>query len=530
MSKSKTLPDGLFKVEPCRHRRCRRQSAYGAVLLIFLVVYWISEQRYTESLFKDKDKTVGKRQEHARPHDSVIDAAVPETMTIATYSIPSMPDVNISSHLRQVLHTNSTSESDGDSLSFTFQSCPPTSQLRIILQKETHNNNNNNSTSKSQWKWILQSLDEQGQPKTVGGDEFYISYLDYAEANTKIPTHQQNVYQPLTPNSQSSAVAIATDQHDGAYGLDFVRPPMEKQQGYTQHLQGRGILSIYLEYTCHMGRMVKPTKDAWRSGGLLFRTYSQPNFTIPLETIRPYRPPAHALPNLNQFDKVICFGDSLIHNSCGVGHGKLLYKVPANLHTVGDNYGKQLATNGTNDVLTIMEEAHGTDLRNPSLRTAVITGSSAWDAFSNLYPDPGWDFQDTLTRNAQFLQQMQQQRGWTNTAIFWRGPSAVHMGVLDEAKCKMSSPKRSRNNQACVERVRYMSNSIARYLNEAQRTVVALANNHNNTNNNRVYYVDVWEHAYLSGKWHMFGDAQHSRKWLNIAFLKELYPGTAGIG
>ena len=58
--------------------------------------------------------------------------------------------------------------------------------------------------------WELQAIAEDGTPKEIGGDEFYVTYTDDFVNDTDKP----------------SAVAHVTDQQDGTYRLEFVSSPL----------------------------------------------------------------------------------------------------------------------------------------------------------------------------------------------------------------------------------------------------------------------------------------------------------------
>jgi len=71
--------------------------------------------------------------------------------------------------------------------------CPATSQVRISFDPQ-HGDKN----------VILKSYSIDGEPKTEGGDEYYITYSD------------------KTDNDFVDAVAYLGDMGDGTYVLDFV--------------------------------------------------------------------------------------------------------------------------------------------------------------------------------------------------------------------------------------------------------------------------------------------------------------------
>jgi hypothetical protein len=87
--------------------------------------------------------------------------------------------------------------------------CSVTTKVRII-QKSPH--------------WILQSIDDNGNDKTVGGDEFYVTYADNNPPR----------------KGEHSAAALIKDLEDGSYELDFVKTPMAPISG---NLTGAGTLT-----------------------------------------------------------------------------------------------------------------------------------------------------------------------------------------------------------------------------------------------------------------------------------------------
>jgi hypothetical protein len=381
-------------------------------------------------------------------------------------------------------------------------SCSPTSQVQIIQSTIHSIDGGMNKT-----QVLLQSIDEYGNFQTQGGDEFVVIYLDEIEIRRLKQQQPINVHKPydLSP----TAYAVAFDNLDGTYNLDFVRPPMTElfylENNIAFQPTGRGMLFVTLHYTCGHGRMTKPTKDQWTNGGSLwFLDWFVQNMTLPIEAIRTYEP----TPSLNTetYDRIICFGDSLIQNSCGVWWEEYLFRKPK-LDTLPMNYGVPLSNrnhSSVDHVLTDLDNFIGRSSNVLEQKTVILTGSSAWDAFSNLYNN-SFDFHETLENNRYIVTQLKKK--YPNATIIWRGPSALHLGVLG-IECLDEKGK-------CTERVRYMSNSVTQYLNHRQKSLMEELG---------VYYLDVWEMSYLSGNWHMDGDAQHFRKWLQYMFIDQLYP------
>ena len=145
-----------------------------------------------------------------RPIFDSVDKHV-DRVVAGPYTIPPTADTSIRTYLEKI--------TAGDNQSLAV--CTPTSQLRLVLvQKEQ----DENSTK----RWILETFDEHGQRKNIGGDEFYISYLDHTEYTPS--DFINNPPHPLSASARPSAVAIATDNQDGTHSLDFIRPLMTANQ------------------------------------------------------------------------------------------------------------------------------------------------------------------------------------------------------------------------------------------------------------------------------------------------------------
>lgn len=455
--------------------------------------------------------------------------AADDSFVVSTFIIPEVPDRSIGEMLRAIIPNANNS--------FPLSSCSPTSQYKIVITRrsatstsrafpnkagagvahgDTHHNETTNATTDTasssfvEEQWTVESYDEYGQRKTQGGDEFHISFL------------HDGILTSTKTNITVSAIAIPKDNNDGTYSLDFMSPSLSPDYCMTTNnnkvvcSSSRGTLKLDMVYTCSIGRMTRPSKDHWKHGGYLQKkTYILDNITAPTSITKFEGPSKHLQPqlvDLAKFDKVICFGDSLLSNMCGLWWNKYIYKKP-NLEVKG-NFGSSIRSDLLlNETFPILEETHGKDLRNVNVSTAIILGSAAWEMSANLGPYPGHFFNDSLAMYHDLVVGVRER--YPNVTVVWKSPEAVHLTVLeDECYRKIVTKK-------CINRVRYISNSIAQYLHEEQKSIMKKLN---------VPFLDVFDATYLAESWHMAGDCQHYRHWLNKRLLDYFYSAEATKG
>jgi hypothetical protein len=160
--------------------------------------------------------------------------------------LPPSPDASLIDRLRESMG-NVTFEHN-------FSHCLPTSQVQLIPKCPF---------------WELQTLDNYGNKKMVGGDEFYITYTDK-------PLHQNNINDTRPLHTKPfTAAAFVTDFNNGRYQLDFQASPFSEQIH-----SGEGIVAVYFQYTCRIGRMGPPSKAGWNNGGNSVAAYQTEMLTI----------------------------------------------------------------------------------------------------------------------------------------------------------------------------------------------------------------------------------------------------------
>jgi hypothetical protein len=362
-------------------------------------------------------------------------------------------------------------------------------QLVNATALEEHNNPLHNCAITTQVRilqlnsqWLLQSIDAQGNNKGVGGDEFYITYTDNFEYNNN------------SSEARAAAVALVTDRQDGTYLLDFVTTPMNPNPG---NLTGAGILTVYFQYSCGIGRMYQPLKDSWKGGGSSMTSFSTKTIEPPMRTFQP--PRNHGI-DLSVFNLTLSFGDSLMEMLVSMGRKR--YR--PNLYFKA-NVGMELSTKTLPILLRNLNKFHKHELGNTNKSVALILGSSMWDIL-----DPGNiqgpDFTDHLNACRQLVETIRQL--YPTVTLFWKSPSSVHPHRIRLKRC-YRQPK-------CASRVRYISNSRIDYLYREQMRLMM--------DELRVPVLDVLEGSYLSADWTLTGDGRHYLLAYNKLVLSWFYP------
>jgi hypothetical protein len=280
--------------------------------------------------------------------------------------------------------------------------CSVTSQVRIIQKSP---------------QWILQSVDANGNDKTVGGDEFYVTYRDNNRPQ----------------NGNHTAVALIEDLVNGSYALDFVTTPMDP---VPVNLTGVGNLTVHFEYTCNIGRAHQPTKADWKLGGATLIHHCKSNIRQP--PMRAFQFPPSDI-DLSPFDLVVSFGDSLMRTFVKEKHPNMR---PHRSKTEYRHNPKMELNSKTLDyMLHKMERWHGVQhLRNSTKDVALLLGSSAWD-ISEPHPNANvkrQDFSDHLDTCRRFV--LKVQALYPNVTVMWKAPAAmVRTSMADSAPISHSS-------------------------------------------------------------------------------------------
>jgi len=268
-------------------------------------------------------------------------------------------------------------------------SCSVTSQVRVVQNNPL---------------WILESIDAKGNPKTVGGDEFYVTYRDDIVAKA----------------TEVTAAAFIDDLGDGTYSLDFVTTPMNP---IPSNLTGRGTLTVNFQYSCGIGKAHQPVKDKWTMGGATFIRHSAANVTQPL--IRKCERPTNAI-DLRTFDKVIAFGDSIMEQQFILKGSNLKKQIKEQYFRPNvywrENPASELVNAKLFRFMTKLESWHGEDLLNSS-NTALIVGSAIWDIIAKKTNSVGPGFTDHLDTCRRFIEVIREL--YPTVTVIWKAPTAM---------------------------------------------------------------------------------------------------------
>lgn len=297
-----------------------------------------------------------------------------------------------------------------DSMEF-LRDCKITSQVRLIASSP---------------RWIIQSMDEHGVDKFVGGDEFYITYTDSSRSR-----------------ETSTAVAHVTDLKNGRYELDFVTTPMDPN---PENLSGTGLLRIYFQYSCGIGFLPPMTKLDWNIGGTSSFFAKVENIQMPPIRIFQYPSLGDICFREPQFETLIGVGDSVLNN--------FVRNKSANIpNTMKGKLRGPLTTATVQDKVLFIENEYGSYIK--SHRVALLVGSSTWDIIHNDDNDDPY-FADHFRAVRAYVKKLKNH--FPNTTLIWKAPSALH---VHRVAC--------RNEYYCSLRTKCLSTSRAEFLYRGQK-------------------------------------------------------------
>jgi len=360
--------------------------------------------------------------------------------------------------------------------------CNITSNLLIVLERDENGNDD---------RWVLQSHSFDGERKTMGGDEYHVTWTQ---------GHHNNENGTAAP-SLPTAVATAFDRNDGTYDLRFVAPPrgpgeLSSTPDDTLFPDTNGTLRVTLQYSCGQGAIPQNEKDDWRSSGCLNYVYEKEDVPAPPYVTRFIPPnggrlsPSSELINLTKYDKVVAVGDSVMRGFI-VKDPELKNVIEPETTKDNSYYYENIAAPLDSDNLAKFHEWIQRDLdKFSSVRnnTALIVGSAAWDI---LRPE--------VTQGRQFTNHQQSIKklvNWIKTEypavdLYWLSPMAIHIHAVQEKNVKNGL-------------MRYMSSSRSRYLYDVQKMIMEEMD---------VTFLDVYKATFLSAEQHWpVGDGIHYKK------------------
>ena len=378
------------------------------------------------------------------------------------FSLPSDgPDPNV---YRNVF---STIRPDSTNTSHLLESCKPTAQVQI-----------RRSITTGSEQWFLQAIDKQGKEKTVGGDEFYVTYTDSS----------------LSRRDQETSTFVATvkDLKNGMYSLDFSTTPMNP---HAENLTGRGTLKVYFQYTCEIGFFYPPQKDGWTTGAPSRVVHSHPNVTVP--SFRRFQPPNEDKAiSLSQYDNVISFGDSMM---------ELFVKGDAGFYRNRTTFKRNIFQPINNETLDRalyhLSLFHDEQLKRPNV--ALVLGSSIWDIIADYTTQAGPNYDSHMTAIRDYIGRVREK--YPTVPLYWKSPSALHIHVV-QASCF--------RRETCIKGTRYMSESRSRRLYELQKELMNKLN---------VPWMDLYEAYFLSADYTKWGDGRHFQDAFSQLLLSWFY-------
>eukprot|EP00934_Nitzschia_sp_Nitz4_P000524 Nitzschia sp. Nitz4//scaffold384_size14786//10619//12154//NITZ4_008917-RA/size14786-processed-gene-0.4-mRNA-1//1//CDS//3329549946//524//frame0 len=408
--------------------------------------------------------------------DDVVDGIEP---TLKGSLIPATPDPLIHQYIEQAIVK-------GENSSSPLDNCSVTNQVRLEMDSTRSN-------------WVLQTLSD-GVPKTVGGDDFFVTFHDYGD----YLSFNGTIRDP-------TAVGVPSYLGNGRYQLKFVQPPLRKlvpTANHTFQLEGRGKLTFHFIYTCGVGSWWdRHGRGKWLNNGSSRATHVLQNVSTPTD-IQSYK-----FPSMNEtikidfsaYDKVLCMGDSLIRHLCGKDLPQKGDFRKSNMF-VATNFLMDLSLAGVDEFLEKMRNFTLQHTASHNESVAVMTGSAAWDLIRpRVERRKNDNFDNHIEAVREVIERFHQE--FPNVDLYWKSPQAMNPHVVFDKGCYES--------RSCYVRTKFMTSEYMDILYRRQKELMAELG---------IPFFDIYEASHLSAAWHVPGDAVHFRKELNWALLNLTYP------
>jgi len=382
--------------------------------------------------------------------------------------------------------------------------------------------------------WTMTSLDSEGNVKTHGGDEFYISYtLDN------------------TADHSPDAVARIVDRADGTYELYFMqsRSPRRSLEPPADII---GVLNIHLLYTCAASFLDPPEKTNWKEDGSINAVWTEVGVRPP--PFGWFKTAPRRFPEIaTEYDFVLAVGNSLMRNfvwscfamdniesgSCNNFMKRVRGKhITATLESrtgmrhnlvYSNGLGGPLNTNTVHSAFlprieSGLEEQKESENRLGSIRedrSAFILGSCIWDlyavydleSFNQNGGNHRFGFYDGVDDHLEAIRILisETRRLHPLRKIYWKGCTAVHR----QLHVTMPSYFNATTPDVARESVWYTSLIRGRHLDAAQKELLEELN---------VPVIDMFEITYEMPELHRDGDTKHYNAEMAILWADYFLP------
>jgi len=380
-------------------------------------------------------------------------------------------------------------------------SCIVTSQVRITNYKHLHKDGSGFGPM------IMQSLNAEGMPKTIGGDEYYVTY-------TAGGTRASSPNGSRSSSQSPDAVAHIVDLEDGRYELHFVQPfgpnINDKPRPTSAFESDIGLLEINLEYTCGIGALSPPTKSNWITGGYIQSHWEAvvdssmiPSVTMAKDRQMPYRFGSW----FSKYDGIYTVGNSLmrtfVEHMRSTMYYSAYYKHPLNMDTLDGWF---------TTIDTLLREHPEAEEGN----CAIVLGSGVWDM--------GWAEWASLESHIEAMEKyIDGVKARAPLAdIYWKSMTGLHIMLFHESGVKAGIKGGSNAFQVGLgrERLKYMSSSRAKALYQAQIEVLQ---------RKRIPYLDMYNMTYEAQEWHNINDVIHYNYGFNRFLLDHFFPNDPSL-
>jgi len=361
-----------------------------------------------------------------------------------------------------------------DRPSFSGGKCWATSQVRIAFDPQ-----------RSDGPVILKSYTFDGDPKTNGGDEYYITYS-----------------MPENEKGYPDAVAYSKDLGDGTYELHFVQPllPGPDSKARPAAISGGGTVSVILQYTCGIGGLMPPTKSGWSTtGGAVNRRWTatvDTSVVPPVVMARDRSMPEQFGFAFSNYKNTFAVGDSLLAQFVG---GRTSEERQRQTNMSFDDYMQSSLKTATLNYFLVRvrlllqeNDIYG----NKGSNSALILNSGVWDILDNNKWQPNFD--DHLEAVKQYIQAVQEM---TDAQIYWKSMTAMHTNIV--------------TNPLGFDRVRYMSSTRAKSINDAQVELMRDLN---------IPVLAMYNMTYEAQEHMRPGDGRHYTIFFNDLLMDYFYP------